>query len=319
MSKSTTVNLIGWFEHGNAGDDRIASSMRGYWAARGFAVNLVDTDPLRRAQDLPPAEWVVLAGGDHWHEDFAENFAKFLSYMDLPFAVAGMGVAAMTNGMREATESLLAKSRFTWLRDQTSFVLVGNDGRCRLGPDVTWLDPVPVSRAAGPFRIGVNLRPWPLGTWRAPAWDASSWLRALAGVRAEMVPLPLYVGPGRNDRLLLAELGRPMPERFDPTLVDGLSVVVSMRLHGLIFAAQAGIPVVGIAYQPKCRRFMAELGLEEYCLALDEPDRLAETVVSAMDHRESSRKRLLAVREKLRGRATELMAELTLLILADGQ
>ncbi len=319
MSHAATVNLIGWFEHGNAGDDRIASSMRGYWATRGIAVNLIDTDPLRRAQDLPPAEWVVLAGGDHWHEDFADNFAKFLSYMDLPFAVAGMGVAAMTNGMRDATESLLARSRFTWLRDQTSFVLVGNDGGCRLRPDVTWVDPVPISHDSGPLRIGVNLRPWPLGTWRAPLWDASSWLRVLAGLRAELVPLPLYVGPGRNDRLLLAELGRPVPQRFDPALMDGLSVVVSMRLHGLIFAAQAGIPVVGIAYQPKCRRFMAELGLEEYCLALDEADRLAETVASALERRESIRERLLVGREKVHGRATELMAELTRLILAEGQ
>ena len=293
--------------------------MRGYWATRGVAVNLIDTDPLRRAQDLPPANWAVLAGGDHWHEEFAENFAKFLSYLDLPFAVAGMGVAAMTDGMRDATDALLAKSRFTWLRDQTSFVLVGNDGRCRLGPDVTWVDPIPVSPHAGPLRIGVNLRPWPLGTWRAPLWDASSWLRVLAGLRAELVPLPLYVGPGRNDRLLLAELGRPVLQRFDPALVDALSVVVSMRLHGLIFAAQAGIPVVGIAYQPKCRRFMAELGLEEYCLALDEADRLAETVASALDHRESIRKRLLAARDKLHARATELMGELTSLILAEGQ
>jgi polysaccharide pyruvyl transferase WcaK-like protein len=319
LSGSARVNLIGWFEHGNAGDDLIASSMRGYWATRGIAVNLIDTDPLRRAQDLPPADWVVLAGGDHWHEDFAENFAKFLSYMDLPFAVAGMGVAAMTNGMREATESLLARSRFTWLRDQTSFVLVGNDGRCRLGPDVTWVDPVAVSRDSGPLRIGVNLRPWPLGSWRAPLWDSSSWLRVLAGLRAELVPLPLYVGPGRNDRLLLAQLGRPVPQRFDRGLVDGLGLVVSMRLHGLIFAAQAGIPVVGIAYQPKCRRFMAELGLEEYCLALDEADRLAETVASALEHRDGIRERLLAARETLHGRATELMAELTRLILAEGQ
>ena len=45
--------------------------------------------------------------------------------------------------------------------------------------------------------------------------------------------------------------------------------VISARLHGLIFAARAGRPVSGVAYDPKVAAFLAELGRPAHPVAPD--------------------------------------------------
>ncbi|MEW5935139.1 MAG: polysaccharide pyruvyl transferase family protein, partial [Bacillota bacterium] len=39
-----------------------------------------------------------------------------------------------------------------------------------------------------------------------------------------------------------------------------LDLVIGMRLHALIFAVAAGVPVVGVSYDPKVESFLAEVG-----------------------------------------------------------
>ena len=53
------------------------------------------------------------------------------------------------------------------------------------------------------------------------------------------------------------------------TLIKRMSLVISMRLHTLIFAAGQGIPMVGIVYDPKVSGFLDDLGSKHY-LSLSE-------------------------------------------------
>ena len=59
---------------------------------------------------------------------------------------------------------------------------------------------------------------------------------------------------------------------MDPALTIGvlsrMRAVVSMRLHGLIFAASQGVPVVGVSYDPKVTAFLDSVGSEN-CIQLD--------------------------------------------------
>lgn len=48
-------------------------------------------------------------------------------------------------------------------------------------------------------------------------------------------------------------------------IMSRMKAVVSMRLHGLIFSAGNGIPLVGIAYDPKVSAFLRYIGQELYC------------------------------------------------------
>ena len=55
-----------------------------------------------------------------------------------------------------------------------------------------------------------------------------------------------------------------LPELTEPELVSAvlskMKAVVSMRLHGLIFAAGQGVPLVGVVYDPKVSAFLRYIG-----------------------------------------------------------
>lgn len=48
------------------------------------------------------------------------------------------------------------------------------------------------------------------------------------------------------------------------TLVRRMSLVLSMRLHALIFASGQGVPMIGVVYDPKVSGFLDDLGQEFY-------------------------------------------------------
>ena len=65
-----------------------------------------------------------------------------------------------------------------------------------------------------------------------------------------------------------AELPGPMPSALTIGAIGRMEIVVSMRLHGLIFAAGQGRPVVGVSYDPKVTAFLKCIGAE--CTELGE-------------------------------------------------
>ncbi len=74
-------------------------------------------------------------------------------------------------------------------------------------------------------------------------------------------------------RALMKNPSKVISEPMSPALTMGvlsrMKTMVSMRLHGLIFAASQGIPLVGVSYDPKVTAFLASLG-EERCIPFDE-------------------------------------------------
>jgi polysaccharide pyruvyl transferase WcaK-like protein len=91
-------------------------------------------------------------------------------------------------------------------------------------------------------------------------------------------------GPATDDRHLARRLraGCRFPERvhvvegrYDYDEVESLyreaDCAVATRLHGAVFAARMGVPVIGLAYEDKVRGFFDQIGIPEACLAWDEP------------------------------------------------
>ncbi len=62
-----------------------------------------------------------------------------------------------------------------------------------------------------------------------------------------------------------------------------MTAVVSMRLHGLIFASGHGIPLVGVSYDPKVAAFLNFIGQRLYVDLEDvEPNKLCDLITSAV-------------------------------------
>ena len=125
--------------------------------------------------------------------------------------------------------------------------------------------------------LGVALRPWAIGVERE-AWEAevatalAEFLEETAGT---VLFLPFEKSPwtdkddfeqaarlaaalGRPGRIAIAR--EPRPPRELAALVAGCDAVLGMRLHSLVFAAMAGVPAVGLAYDPKVTALLSRLG-----------------------------------------------------------
>jgi polysaccharide pyruvyl transferase WcaK-like protein len=95
-------------------------------------------------------------------------------------------------------------------------------------------------------------------------------------------------------------LDRPMEPLEIGAIVANMDMVVSMKFHGLVFAAAAGVPFVNIGLTRKTKLICSQLGLED--LSLPPYSLTVDSVLAAVKVAESSslRSRLNAAREHAR-------------------
>jgi polysaccharide pyruvyl transferase CsaB len=112
----------------------------------------------------------------------------------------------------------------------------------------------------------------------------------------------------RRDQTFVAPTGlRPADVQ---ALFAAADLVLAMRLHGVILAANAQTPPVALAYDPKLRAVMQQLGLGEYVvdLAAVTADGLHERLTSAYLARAAIRSRLAGAVIHLRAAARQSSA-----------
>ena len=88
-----------------------------------------------------------------------------------------------------------------------------------------------------------------------------------------------------------------------------MEVVVSMRLHALIFAAGQGVPLVGVVYDPKVSAFLRYIGQELFVnledLTTDGLKEMIDRAVEAGKNPEAQRQAVEKLREMESGNARE--------------
>lgn len=136
-----------------------------------------------------------------------------------------------------------------------------------------------------PPLLAVCIRNWGEGE------GADQWKRELAAALddflqshdVQIIFIPFQIGSHtlENDHSVALDVVSMMvkqdkvclfSEAYSPAVVGGLishcHLVVGMRLHSLIFAANAEVPAIALVYDPKVGNFMRSLGLSEYALEL---------------------------------------------------
>ena len=156
--------------------------------------------------------------------------------------------------------------------------------------------------------IGVCVRRWPGFLDKTPAFAA-----ALRHAWEEYGLTPVFLSINHRSDGEAAErvceklsadvprfvLREPMPTPLTIAILSKMEIVVSMRLHGLIFSAASGVPLVGVSYDPKVTAFLDYAGQKNH-LPLAETD--AEKLVSLVDAAAAQR----GDRAALAARAREL-------------
>ncbi|HEX4440435.1 MAG TPA: polysaccharide pyruvyl transferase family protein [Thermoanaerobaculia bacterium] len=176
---------------------------------------------------------------------------------------------------------------------------------------------------SGPV-LGVSLRPWSLGVdhevWeRATAAALDLFLDRTGGAalflpferspwsREDDTEVSLRVRRRMRRADRAAVLTEPRPPEEAAGLLAGCDAVLGMRLHALNLAVAAGVPVVGIAYDPKVTALLARLGLAEMGVAPAEANAggLLDRLTRALDGRAATAARLKDEAARMRRLAEE--------------
>ncbi len=282
---------------------------------------------LRRLRNI---DLLILAGGglfnDHWRTVVPRYAAWVLAARLTGARVAwvGVGVGPLQSAWSRWLTRLAAHaSQVVLVRDRKSAALLGSE-TVAVVPDPSLFNDRPPARETG-TELGLIVRP----PTRRHASRSMALVRALAEVgvsaRARGLDPVVLTMAGAADRPFATSVAREMARRglpgvrceaLGPSVAGALErltrlrAIVTVRLHGMLLGALAGVPSVPIAYDDKVRALASELELGD--LTVDIGDVSGPALVRALDRlldgdrRDALRERI----ETLRGRSAQIASRL---------
>jgi len=280
---------------------------------------------------------LLISGGGSLIQD-ATSFRSLAYYLAIialakfyrrKVMILGQGIGPLRRSIsRRLTQAVLNKVDLITVRDARSAALLEELG-VRKPPIRTTADPTlllepcqseeairllsDMGLSAHDDLIAVSLRKWPILRIEESATEA---LAALAKtLPAKLLLLTMHTPEdvliARQVQEALDLPGRVIvqPEPWTGGQLLGVlakcRLAVAMRLHALIFAAAAGVPSIGIVYDPKVEHFLAATGQQSISLAEAASGLLAERVTRAWEARDALASRLSETVPAMREAAAE--------------
>jgi polysaccharide pyruvyl transferase CsaB len=237
----------------------------------------------------------------HWGISYYSAMGMLAVLYQKPFMIYSVGVGPVVSEEgKQLTHWTFNTASACTVRDPESrdlLISLGVPGdKVTITPDPVLALELDVTSAAEILRAqGIDLQTPPLLGVCIRNWgegeDGDQWKRELAAAlddfleshEVQIVFIPFQIGSHtlENDHSVALDVLSMMAKRdkvclfseaFSPAVVGGLishcHLIVGMRLHSLIFAANADVPAVALVYDPKVRSFMRSVGLSDYALEL---------------------------------------------------
>ena len=271
-----------------------AEAMRGHGTP---AVHINDLDAIEAS--LRASSVLVIGGGGLLHDiTFREGgtiadvfggsrrmlprmarIAATARALGVPVALHALGVGPLaTDAARAIVRFLCEQATLVSVRDEASreqLRACGFDGDVLLAADTVVL--LALAEPQAGEHIAVSIRRWDDAPPGLPEQLALALDRVADETDARIAFVPFQRGPADRSDVGAIEAVRARM-RHDALVVGaeepaaviaGARAVVAMRLHASILAAAAGVPSVGLSYDPKVSAFYDELGLPARALPLD--------------------------------------------------
>lgn len=262
------------------------------------------------------------------------NMARFLNK---PIFVFANGVGPIDKKInRILTKKILDKVDYITLRDKSSYNFVRTIGVKNPNIKVT-ADPVFLLNASPDERadeilkdqninlsentIGISIRNWP----KSPnlAREIAGFCDKLIEEDVDILIVPMHYPYdveysenikilSRNERIHILDKKYKVEDII--SILKKCKLVLAMRLHALIYAAKANVPIVGLIYDPKVTGLIEELSISEYLRVEDlNSEMLKEKYDKAMENIEDRKQSITMAnnrQENLAKETVELLEEL---------
>lgn len=287
-------------------------------------------------RELWAGDGLLLSGGGLIHDHWPSVIPRYLAWIVLARALGkrvvwiGVGVGPISRPWQRMLARLARHlTTLALVRDSASADLLGGPGeRVAVMPDPAVFNVRPAHRADpdGAHELAIIVRgPTPrhrrgadvlaaavVGAYEAaPAHGWRPVLLTMAGAADDPFVSLLYQAAARRGLTIeITPLGSTPAAAMQRLARCG--AVISVRLHGLILAALAGVPCVPVAYDAKVRAAADELGIGDLVVdqarvtVADLLERLERA--TGRERRERVDGRIREMRERLRGVADRVAA-----------
>jgi polysaccharide pyruvyl transferase CsaB len=301
------VAIFGYYGFGNLGDEAVLCAMLAHlkevlpglepcvlsadpsWTEAVHGVRSVRRTDLVAVRRLFRSSDLVCSGGGSLFQDVT-SWRSPLFYGLLHELARGRPVLVYAQGLgplrrtasRAVARRAMQRAAGVTLRDRGSVHLLRSLGVDR--PVEVVADPalaLPAPAGASGQHLALCVRPWADVPWPAVV-DGVRQAARKTGLTVRVVCLHRRADLALSRevaRQLEADLALPAEPLGALEALAEARVVVGMRLHALILAAAAGVPFVGLSYDPKVSAFADSVGMPWVPVHRPEPAQLVARVV----------------------------------------
>lgn len=275
------IAVLGWYGKLNLGDELLQNSITRLFAGHSltFWGHFPEISILNRF------DHIIIGGGSIWPNPFIIHYDRIRGKLKTPFSI--LGISARESIGKELPEIIVENALQVIVRDSDSKKLLYSLEKIQVVNDLAWLYPLEKNKQQDRLSsIGVNLR-----KWGEIAWNPSSILENLQDFFDNIIPLPFYYGSKKSGQNEIPDI-EILKQAGIPALADVANLrdfsriwlLIGMRYHSLVLAAQSGVPFISFNYHPKTIAFARDMELSEFCLPLNNPEKLQDCLLKIKDN-----------------------------------